>query len=94
MISCSIDPRIPEKYRKKHKAVTDYNTSQEYGIDINIESIDFLDKLSVNPLSDEGRELYFGTQGINDVYKFVRADDFDAFYGLSCTRGDFLTQLK
>ena len=42
MISCSVDPRIPEKYRKRHRAPTDYNTSQEYGIDINIESIDFI----------------------------------------------------
>ena len=94
MISCSIDPRIPEKYRKKHKAVTDYNTSQEYGIDINIESIDFLDKLSVNPLSDEGRELYFGTQGINDVYKFVRADDFDAFLWFVMHKGRFPNAAK
>lgn len=89
MISCSVDPRIPEKYRKKHKVISDYNTSQEYGIDINIESIDFLDKLSVNPLSDEGRELYFGTYGINDVYKFVRADDFDAFLWFVMHKGKF-----
>ena len=24
MISCSVDPRIPEKYRKQHKAITNY----------------------------------------------------------------------
>ena len=79
MVSCSIDPRIPEKYRKLHKVGTDYNTSQEYGIDINIESIDFLNKLATSPLSDEGSEMYFGLEGVTDVYKFARADDMDAF---------------
>jgi hypothetical protein len=92
MISCSVDPRIPEKYRKRHKGYssTDYSqTSQEYGIDINIESIDFLDKLSVNPLSDYGSEMYFGLFGVDDVYKFARADDFDAFLWFVIHRGKF-----
>ena len=79
MVSCSIDPRIPEKYRKQHKKSTDRNTPNEYGIDIDIESIDYLDKMSVSPLSDYGRDMYFGQYGIDDVYKFARADDFDAF---------------
>ena len=78
MVSCSIDPRIPEKYRKLHKT-GQYNSSQEYGIDINIESIDYLNKLATNPLSDEGSEMYFGLEGVTDVYKFARADDMDAF---------------
>lgn len=78
MVSCSIDPRIPEKYRKLHKT-GEYNSSQEYGIDINIESIDYLNKLATNPLSDEGSEMYFGLEGVTDVYKFARADDMDAF---------------
>ena len=79
MISCSVDPRIPEKYRKRHKAPTDYNKSQEYGIDINIESIDFMDKLSINPLGKFGSDWYFGLEGVEDSYKFARADDMDAF---------------
>lgn len=78
MVSCSIDPRIPDKYRKLHKA-TDFNSSQEYGIDINVESIDFLNKLAINPLSEEGGDRYFGLEGVTDVYKFARADDMDAF---------------
>lgn len=92
MISCSVDPRIPEKYRKRHKGYSSdsyQNTSQEYGIDINIESIDFLDKLSVNPLNDFGREMYFGLDGIDDVYKFARADDFDAFLWFVIHKGKF-----
>ena len=89
MISCSVDPRIPEKYRKRHKAPTDYNTSQEYGIDINIESIDYLDKLSVNPLGEFGSQWYFGLEGVDDAYKFARADDFDAFLWFVIHKGKF-----
>lgn len=89
MISCSIDPRIPEKYRKRHKVPTDPNTVNEYGIDINVESIDLLDKLSTNPLSDDGRDMYFGLQNVTDVYKFARADDFDAFLWLVIHKGKF-----
>ena len=89
MISCSVDPRIPEKYRKQHKGVTDYNTSQEYGIDINIESIDFMDKLSINPLGEFGSNWYFGLEGIEDSYKFARADDMDAFLWFVIHKGKF-----
>jgi len=89
MISCSVDPRIPEKYRKRHKAPTNYNTSQEYGIDINIESIDFMDKLSINPLGKFGTNWYFGLEGIEDSYKFARADDMDAFLWFVIHKGKF-----
>lgn len=89
MISCSVDPRIPEKYRKQHKAAVNYNTSQEYGIDINIESIDFLDKLSINPLGDFGSQWYFGLDGVDDAYKFARADDMDAFLWFVIHKGKF-----
>ena len=89
MISCSVDPRIPEKYRKQHKATTNYNTSQEYGIDINIESIDFMDKLSINPLGEFGSNWYFGLEGVEDSYKFARADDMDAFLWFVIHKGKF-----
>ena len=89
MISCSVDPRIPEKYRKQHKAITNYNTSQEYGIDINIESIDFMDKLSINPLGEFGSNWYFGLEDVEDSYKFARADDMDAFLWFVIHKGKF-----
>lgn len=89
MVSCSIDPRIPDKYRKRHKKPSEFNTSQEYGIDINIESIDYLNKLAISPLSDEGSEMYFGLEGVTDVYKFARADDFDAFLWFVIHKGHF-----
>ena len=94
MISCSVDPRIPEKYRKRHKVPTNPNTDQEYGIDINIESIDFLNKLAVSPLSNEGKDKYFGLEGVTDVYKFARADDFDAFLWFVIHKGHFPNSAK
>lgn len=89
MVSCSVDPRIPEKYRKQHKGINERNTPNEYGIDINVESIDYLDKMSVSPLSDYGRDMYFGLYGVDDVYKFARADDFDAFLWFVIHKGKF-----
>ena len=89
MVSCSVDPRIPEKYRKRHKGINERNTPNEYGIDINVESIDYLDKMSVSPLSDYGRNMYFGLYGVNDVYSFARADDFDAFLWFVIHKGKF-----
>lgn len=89
MVSCSIDPRIPEKYRKQHKGINERNTPNEYGIDINIESIDYLDKMSVSPLSEYGSDMYFGLYGVDDVYKFARADDFDAFLWFVIHKGKF-----
>ena len=93
MISCSIDPRITEKYRKNHKS-TDQQTSQEYGIDINIESIDLLDKLSINPLGEYGSNWYFGLEGVEDSYKFARADDMDAFLWFVIHKGKFPNSTK
>ena len=94
MITCTADPRIPDKYRKLHKTPTDYNTSQEYGIDINLESIDFYNKLLINPLSTVGKEWYFGLDGIKDVYKFARAEDFDAFLWFVMHKGNFPNSTK
>ena len=89
MISCSVDPRIPEQYRKRYKEAGDYNSPNLYGIDIDIESIDYLGKLQQNPLTDSGRDMYFGLDGITDVYKFARAEDFDAFLWFVIHKGKF-----
>ena len=89
MISCSVDPRIPDKYRKRLHCNEAF--VNDYGIDISVESIDFMDKLSENPLSDFGKEMYFGLEGIDDVYKFARAEDFDAFLWFVIHKGKFPT---
>lgn len=88
MVTCTADPRIPDKYRKRHKEPTNYNTSQEYGIDISLESIDFFNKLTINPLGD-GKYLYFGLDNVDNVYKFARAEDFDAFLWFVIHKGHF-----
>ena len=77
-VSCSSDPRIPAKYRKKH-SLDDENNTNTNGIYVSVDAIDIFDKLSISPLSDEGRELYFGTTGVENAYQFARAYDFDAF---------------
>ena len=87
MISCSIDPRIPEKYRKRFNCGAPY--IENYGINIGVEAIDFLDKLSENPLSDFGKDMYFGLEGVEDVYKFARAEDMDAFLWFVMHKGKF-----
>lgn len=90
MVSCSIDPRIPDKYRKK--CGSEHNGTpyvEDYGFNINLESIDFFDKLSENPLSDYGKEIYFGLDNVEDVYKFARAEDFDAFLWFVMHRARF-----
>jgi len=89
MITCTTDPRIPDKYRKRHKVPNNVNTSQEYGIDISLESIDFFNKLSMSPLSTEGKGWYFGLDGVTDVYKFARAEDFDAYLWFVIHKGKF-----
>lgn len=89
LVSCSVDPRIPEKYRKRHKDSSDPDTSQLNGIDIDITSIDFLDKLSVSPKSDAGSQYYFGLEGVTDSYQFARADDMDAFLWFVIHKGKF-----
>ena len=86
MVSCSVDPRIPFKYRKNPKS---NDTSNEYGIDIDLEAIDIFDKLSVDPLSKEGYNMYFGNKSVETVYEFARAEDFDAFLWFVMHRGKF-----
>jgi hypothetical protein len=88
MVSCSIDPRIPDKYRKQCGRNGEPYV-EDYGFNVNLESIDFFDKLSENPLSDYGKEVYFGLDGVEDVYKFARAEDFDAFLWFVMHRARF-----
>lgn len=90
MVSCSSDPMIPSKYRKANKLIADNaDNTEDYGIEIDLNSIDYLDKLSISPLEDEGKNRYFGLEGVTDVYKLARAIDFDAFLWFVIHRGQF-----
>ena len=88
LISCSTDPRIPEQYRKLHVGDSS-QTGQRRGIEIDIQAIDMFQKLSVSPLSDAGRQYYFGLEGVENVYQFARADDMDAFLWFAKNKGKF-----
>lgn len=89
LVSCSVDPRIPEQYRKRHVNPSDPDTGQRRGITIDISSIDMFDKLSLSPLSDAGKEYYFGIEGVEDSYQFARAEDMDAFLWFTKNKAKF-----
>ena len=96
MIACSADPRIPYKFRKLHKteAGGGGGSQNEYGIDIPLETIDIFDKLSIDPLSEEGKYEYFGNTTANTVYEFAIADDFDAFLWFVMHKGSMPDSTK
>ena len=48
-----------------------------------------MDKLSINPLGEFGANWYFGLEGVEDSYKFARADDMDAFLWFVIHKGKF-----
>lgn len=60
MLTCNIDPRIPEIYRKDGN-VTYLQNNPGNGVYVNINSIDFAHILDVSPLTEEGSVYYFGT---------------------------------
>ena len=88
MVSCSVDPRIPEQYRK-YTVGGNTQDPQRRGIDIDLSSIDMFSKLSVSPLSKAGTEYYFGLEGVGSSYQFARADDMDAFLWFVKNKGKF-----
>lgn len=75
LISCSLDPRIPNELRLDLNAFT----NDDKGFIFDIASIDYLNMLSVSPLTDEGKSLYFGTEKVYSPYKLLRGEDFNAF---------------
>ena len=62
MMTCNIDPRIPDIYRKIETSSMGQN-----GIFVNIDSIDFAHILDMSPLSEEGCSYYFGTYTEEEV---------------------------
>lgn len=78
LVSCSLDPRIPKKYRQRtgpsvKEALNlqfssilsnDSGTTKERGILVDCDSIDPQGILSYSPFTDKGKNYYFGV--IND----------------------------
>lgn len=75
MISCDSNPLIPAELRKGD----DSTSSDENGIMVTLESIDFGKILSLSPLSEEGYPKYFGIDKDDSAYCAARAMDFNAF---------------
>lgn len=85
-ISCSTDPRIPNYMRKENNGGDENYTK---GIFLNLESLDPYYLMTVSPLSDEGKTLYFGTEGVRNIYQLARAKDFNAFMWFCIHKGFF-----
>lgn len=67
MISCSVDPRIPKKYRDE-------------GFYFDLGQIDPNGYLSNSPLDFDNNQMYFGIDsGMTSPYELLRPMDFDAF---------------
>lgn len=90
LISCSIDPRIPDYLRKSEKDTTSTGGSAEgTGIAVSLKDIDYFGKLQISPLGVEGKYKYFQTQNIQNVYELIRAKDMDAFLWFAIHKGKF-----
>lgn len=67
MISCSVDPRIPKKYR-------------EEGFYFDLSQIDPNGYLTNSPLDFDNNQMYFGIDsGMTSPYELLRPLDFNAF---------------
>jgi hypothetical protein len=87
-ISCSSDPRIPNYMRKPNTGdFTTVDTTK--GLLINIGALDYMYMLSVSPLSDVGKTIYFGTDGMINTYQLARAKDFNAFMWFAIHKANF-----
>ena len=90
MMFCDIDPRIPEEYRL---LLRDYD-GEEYinmnrGIYFDIHAIDYTNMLDISPLTDYGKNRYFGVDNITSPYQLLRAEDMNAFLWVVYNKGHF-----
>ena len=60
LLTCNIDPRLPDIYRKDEIASLS-QSAYGNGIFVNIDSIDFSHMLDMSPLTEDGCVYYFGT---------------------------------
>lgn len=86
MISCSLDPRIPNELRMDFN---DLNNVQ--GAVFSMSNIDIVDMLTVSPFTEVGKTMYFGGKDAKSPFEFVRADDFNAFLWLLFNKKTFLS---
>lgn len=89
MISCNSDARIPNNLRQNNNLGFDSNYDTGSGIFFNIHQLDYTNLMSVSPLSDKGRMLYFGTEGMTNTMQLARARDFNAFLWFVINKANF-----
>lgn len=90
LISCSSDARIPNEIRQPNDISYNgqtYNTGN--GLFFNINQLDYTNLMSVSPLSDRGKMLYFGTEGMTNTMQLARAKDFNAFLWFVINKANF-----
>lgn len=61
MLSCTLDPKIPEHFRKEND-LFGFNNKTERGIPFNVANIDYKGIFQYHPQSEVGQTYYFGTQ--------------------------------
>lgn len=87
-ISCSSDPRIPNYMRKPN--IGDFtDDDNDKGILLNIGALDYNYLMRTSPLTEYGRTMYLGTDGINNTFQLARAKDFNAFMWFAIHKANF-----
>ena len=89
MISCNSDARIPNEIRQPNTLGFDGNYDTGSGLFYNIHQLDYTNLMSVSPLSDRGKMLYFGTEGMTNTMQLARARDFNAFLWFVINKANF-----
>ena len=89
LISCTSDARIPDNIRQANNIGFNSTDSDEKGLFFNIQQLDYNNMLSISPLSDRGKMLYFGTEGMNNTMQLARARDFNAFLWFVINKANF-----
>ena len=90
LLSCSIIPEIPEKYMD-----TNIEPHPDERIIFSKSSFDLFNMLSINPVSDIGKNYYSDVDDldltVNDLYK---VNDLNAFLWYVINRGNTITQTE
>ena len=89
LISCNSDARIPNNLRQANNLGFDSEYDTGSGIFFNIHQLDYTNLMSVSPLSDKGKMLYFGTEGMTNTMQLARARDFNAFLWFVINKANF-----
>lgn len=94
MISCSLDPRIPDEMRLDLNDIFGSSTNDRKGIIFSMSNIDIFDMLTISPFTEIGKTMYFGGKTAASPFEFLRADDFNSFLWLIFNKKTFLSPIN